>query len=275
MLSIQEIKLVIDKLNKLKDTDFQKNIEDSLNVFKEYYDTLELANRKEIESIDKTVAWYLEDLDWRARNNDKVQNDFITKQVQMKIGQFAKMGNILQNCLEIGPGYGKFTGMLRAWRLIFCVDVIEKCKSKILEPFPRKQQNLIRFYTTNRCSCPDIPTGSVHFVFSWDTFTFFTQKHIHEYLEEIKRVMIPGAYGFLHYADCNYDQDLAEAKRGYWNYNTKEKMTELVRLNGFEVLETEQFMPKANYIIFKKPGNQNQVVYQISEIPLDKNNQLG
>ena len=270
MLSIQEIKLVIDKLTKLQTYDFKKNLEDSLQVFKEYYDTLELANSKEIESIDKTVAWYLEDLDWRERHKEKLENDFVSKQVQMKIGQFAKMGNNLQNCLEIGPGYGKFTGMLRPWRLIFCVDVLKQCKNKIIEPYPLKQQKLIRFYTTDRCSCPDIPKGSVHFVFSWDTFPFFTKKHIDEYLQEIQRVMIPGAYGFLHYADCNYEEDLNEAKRGYWNYNTKEKMTDLVKNIGFEVIEAKQFMPKANYIIFKKPGNQNTVVYQISEIPVEK-----
>jgi predicted GNAT superfamily acetyltransferase len=82
--------------------------------------------------------------------------------------------------------------------------------------------------------------------------------------------MIPGAYGLIHYCDANYDKDLHEAKRGYWNYNTKQDMKKLVEKNGYDVIEMDQFMSGANYVIFKKPGNGNPVVYKVIEIPVEK-----
>ena len=85
----------------------------------------------------------------------------------------------------------------------------------------------------------------------------------------MKRVLIPGGYAFIQYADCHYDYDLAEAKRGYWNYNTKTAMTQMIEDEGYNVIEMNQFKPGANYAIFQKPGKQNPVVYKISKISVD------
>ena len=98
---------------------------------------------------------------------------------------------------------------------------------------------------------------------------FFSQLHIREYLRDLKRVLIPGGYGFIQYADCHYDYDLAMAKRNYWNYNTKTKMVGMLKATGYEVVETNQFEQGANYVIFKLPGKQNPIVYNINEINLD------
>ncbi len=45
---------------------------------------------------------------------------------------------------------------------------------------------------------------------------------------------------------------------------------------GYEVIDMDQFRPRANYAIFKKPGNANPVVYKVVEIPLprDEENKL-
>ena len=106
-------------------------------------------------------------------------------------------------------------------------------------------------------------------MFSWDTFVFFTQEHIQQYLADVKRVLIDGGYCFIQYADCHYDEDLTQAKRGYWNYNTKTAMTKIIEDEGYEVVEMNQFRPGANYAIFRKPGKQNPTVYKVSEITLD------
>ena len=95
------------------------------------------------------------------------------------------------------------------------------------------------------------------------------QQHIQQYLHDIKRVLIPGGYCFIHYADCHFDKDLHEAKRGYWNYNTKTNMEKIIKDEGYEIVEMAQFRPGANFAIFKKPGNQNPVVYEIDRITID------
>ena len=81
-------------------------------------------------------------------------------------------------------------------------------------------------------------------------------------------MILPGGYCFIHYADCFFEKDLNEAKRGYWNYNTKSSMKQIIERNGYTVIEMEQFRPGANYAIFQKPGNQNPVVYRVLEAPL-------
>ena len=135
------------------------------------------------------------------------------------------------------------------------IDVKTGLKVKDFELAPQSQYKM--------------PEGSCNFVFSWDTFVFFTRIHIKRYLENLHNVLIPGGYCFIHYADCHFDYDLHEAKRGYWNYNTKREMTQIIKNTGYEVIEMGQFRPGANYFICKKPGNQNPALYKISEITID------
>ena len=85
----------------------------------------------------------------------------------------------------------------------------------------------------------------------------------------MKRVLIPGGYCFIQYADCHMDVELALAKRGYWNYNTKTAMEKMIKEEGYEIVEMNQFCSGDNYAIFRKPGKQNTFVYKISEISLD------
>ena len=270
MLSIEEVKLLIEKLKALKGTDFQKLIDDNLKILKEFAYSVDAYNTRQIAQLDKTRDWYQRDLDWRESHKDNILDELLDKQIELKINQFGKMGNDLQNCLEIGPGNGRHVLLLRAWRLMFFTEVLANCKEKIFRKFPPAHQRLLRFYTTDRTACPDIPTNSCNFVFSWDTFTFFTQEHIAEYLRDIHRVILPGGYGLIHYADCHFDADLREAKRGYWNYNTKSSMKKILQDAGYDVIEMDQFKPRANYVIFKKPGNTNPVLYKVAEIPLSR-----
>ena len=270
MLSIQEIKLMIEKLERLEQEDWKQFVSEFKTKLQNLAHTVDAYNEYQIAQLDKTRDWYQQDLDWKEQRKDSIYDSLLYENIKTKIGQFAKMGANLQNCLEIGPGYGRFLECLLSWRLIFFVDVLNTVENKIKEKINPKHHPLLRFHTTDRTNCSNIPTNSCNFVFSWDTFTFFTQEHISQYLKDINRVILPGGYGLIHYADCNYDEDLNESKRGYWNFNTKERMMQMVEEAGFETIETSQFRPLTNYIIFKKPGNQNPVVYQITEIPVKK-----
>ena len=272
MLSIEEIKLLIEKLEKMKAHDFQKLINDNLKILKDLATAVDINNKDQINRLDKTKDWYAKDMDWRHERREHLYDQLLFKKIESKIGHFAKMGasSALYNSLEIGPGYGRFSRLFLAWRLNFYVDILPHCKSKIEKIFNPAQHKYIRFYTTDRTACPEIPNHAVNFVFSWDTFPFFTQEHIKEYLRDIFRVVLPGGYVFIHYANCEYDLDLNEAKRGYWNYNTKSAMSKIIKETGYDVIEMEQFAPGANYAIFQKPGKDNPVLYKVVEIPAEK-----
>jgi hypothetical protein len=264
MLSIEEIKLLKEKLQKLKGTDWEKFLKEQIQILTDLELTVDAHNKDEIDRLDKTLDWFRKDLE---QKREKPLDHLLYKSIQSKIFQFAKSN--IYNSLEIGPGTGMFSKEFRSWRLNYFLEVLPELEIKIRRRFKPKHQKYLKFYTTRYTECSNIPQGSCNFVFSWDTFVFFTQEHIQQYLHDIKRVLIPGGYCLIHYADCHFDYDLHEAKRGYWNYNTKTGMEKIIKDEGYQVIEMAQFKPGANYFICKKPGNQNPAVYKIDEITID------
>ena len=265
MLSIEEIKLLIEKLERVKKEDLQKLIDSNLKILKDLAVAVDANNEEEINRLDKTVEWF--NLDLEQKRNKPVVDLMLYKTIQSKIFQFAKTN--IYNSLEIGPGTGMFSKEFRSWRLNYFLEVIPELERKIRRRFKPAHNKYLKFYTTRKTECSNIPQGSCNFVFSWDTFVFFTQNHIQQYLHDIKRVLIPGGYCFIQYTDCHFDYDLHQAKRGYWNYNTKTTMEKIIKEEGYEIIEMTQFKPGANYVIFKKPGKQNPAVYKINEITID------
>jgi len=265
MLSIEEIKLLIEKLERVKKEDLQELIDSNLKILKDLAMAVDANNDRAIDRLDKTPEWFRKDLDQKRQKT--VVDQWLYRMIQTKIFQFARTN--IYNSLEIGPGTGMFSKEFRAWRLNYFLDILPEIEQKIRRRFNPAHQKYLRFYLTRNTECSNIPQGSCNLVFSWDTFVFFTQQHIQQYIHDIKRVLIPGGYCFIQYADCHNDYDLNEAKRGYWNYNTKTAMTEMIQQEGYEVVEMNQFRPGANYAIFRKPGKQNPVVYKISELTVD------
>jgi ubiquinone/menaquinone biosynthesis C-methylase UbiE len=265
MLSIEEIKLLIEKLEKVKKEDLQELIDSNLKILKDLELAVDANNKEVIDRLDKTPEWFRQDLD-QKKKKDTV-DPVTARQVQSKIFQFARTN--IYNSLEIGPGNGMFSMDFRSWRLNYFLDILLDREKVIRKKFNPRHHKYLKFYTTRDTNCSNIPQGSCNLVFSWDTFVFFTQQHVQQYLHDIKRVLIPGGYVFIQYADCHFDQELDLAKRGYWNYNTKTAMTQMIKDEGYEVVEMNQFSPGASYAIFRNPGKQNPVVYKVSEITLD------
>jgi ubiquinone/menaquinone biosynthesis C-methylase UbiE len=265
MLSIEEIKLLIEKLEKIDESDFKEIIHTNLQVLKELAAAVEINNSEQINRLDKTKSWF--ELDNQHKKEKPYIDEMTRTAIQNKIFQFGRTNKF--NSLEIGPGNGMFSKDFRAWRLNYFLDALGTVEKSIRKKFPVQHQKYLQFFTTNKTECLSIPLDSCNFIFSWDTFVFFTETHIKEYLRSMKRVLIPGGYCMIHYADCHYDFDLEQTKRGYWNYNTKTTMEKLIKEEGYQIVEFNQFKPGQNYAVFKKPGKQNPVLYKVSEFTLD------
>ena len=265
MLAIEEIKLLIEKLERVKEKDLQKLIDENLKILKDLAMAVDANNNEIIDRMSKTPQWFERDLVQKRKN--PVVDPWLFEMVKLKISQFTKA--YMYHCLEIGPGTGMFSKEFRPWRKNYFLDILPDVENKIRRRFkPAEQRNLL-FYLTRETNCQNIPQGSCNFIFSWDTFVYFTQSHIQQYLHDIKRVLIPGGYCFIQYADCHYNIDLREAKRGYWSYKTRTAMEKIIIDEGYEIVEMNQFRPGANYAIFRKPGKQNPAVYKVSEIKID------
>ena len=269
MLSVEEIQLLIEKLKKLKDQDFKQLIVTNLKVLEELKEAVTKNQLNSIKPNNKTEEWFLKDIEYKEQNPEV--DPMLYNLIQKKIWQFGKSN--LYNSLEIGPGNGQFSMDFRAFRLNYFLDLLPRyqCEEKIRKKFPPQHQKYLKFIKTTEGSADTsaVPRGSCNLVFSWDTFVFFTQDLIKEYLYNLSNILLPGGYCFIQYTDCHYDYDLKQSKRGYWHYNTKSAMEQIIRDTGYEVIEMHQFRPGANYAIFRKPGKQNPVVYKVSEIKLD------
>ena len=120
MLSIEEIKLLIEKLEKAKKEDLQELIDSNLRILKEIAVSVDANNQQMIDRLDRTTKWFATDLEEKKQKPfvDPITKRFVTS----KIFQFAKTN--IYNSLEIGPGNGMFSMDFRAWRLNFFLDVL-------------------------------------------------------------------------------------------------------------------------------------------------------
>lgn len=270
MLSIEEIKLLIEKLEKIKGHDFQKLVDDNLKILKELQETVDATNSSQIERMNRTLDWFRQDENEKHNKNLKINfdNDLIYNTIYSKIKNFAmnESKDKTSNSLEIGPGYGRFSKCFTAWRLNYFVDILPESEGKIKKKFHPAHHKYIKFYSTNDVNCSNVPNNSINFVFSWDTFTFFSQEQIKEYLKDISRVLLPGGHAFIHYSNCEFDHDLQFAKKSYWEYNTKSSMTKIIKDIGYDIIEMEQFAPGLNYAVFKKPGKNIAIFNKAIEI---------
>ena len=220
MLSIEEIKLLIEKLEKVKKHDFGKLIDENLGILKNIADTVDILNNEQINRLDKTLDWFR--LDLKTKREKPLIDPFLFRKIQTKIFQFSRTN--MYCSLEIGPGNGTFSKEFRSWHKNYFLDIDPVLEKTVRRRFKPGHQKNMTFFVTKKHECSNVPQNSCNFIFSWDTFVYFTTNHIQHYLHDIKRILIPGGYVFLQYTDCHYDYDLHEAKRGYWNYNTKTKM---------------------------------------------------
>ena len=93
MLSIEEIKLLIEKLEKIKGHDFQKLIDDNLKILKNLASVVDINNQDQIDRLDKTKEWYAADLEWRHARRELLDDPILFDRIVSKIGHFAKMGS--------------------------------------------------------------------------------------------------------------------------------------------------------------------------------------
>ena len=118
MLSIEEIKLLIEKLEKAKESDFRDLIDRNLRILKDIEMAVDANNSQVIDRLDKTPEWFKKDLDWKEKT--PMVDPVTQRQVQSKIFQFARTN--IYHSLEIGPGNGMFSMDFRAWKSNFFLE---------------------------------------------------------------------------------------------------------------------------------------------------------
>ena len=140
MLSIEEIVLLIEKLEKLRGTDFDRLIDDNLKILKDLQKVVDTNNAKLSGSREKTVGWFTRDL---ANKRNKQRNLLLERTIQLKIYQFARAN--IYSSLEIGPGNGDFSMDFRKFmRVLDRAQAIQERRNSQLD---KQKQKAGRFKT--------------------------------------------------------------------------------------------------------------------------------
>ena len=82
MLSIEEIKLLIEKLENVKKEDLQKLIDSNLKILKDLASAVDANNNEEINRLDKTAEWFKTDNE--KKKEKPVVDLFLYKIIQTK-----------------------------------------------------------------------------------------------------------------------------------------------------------------------------------------------
>lgn len=118
--------------------------------------------------------------------------------------------------LEIGPGAGRWTGVLlgRASRLV-AVDISAACIEACRERFAA--YGSAEFHYTSGADLAPVADASVDVVWSFDVFVHINAAEVEAYLAEIARVLAPGGRAVLHHGGVGgtgggWRSDLTDAR---------------------------------------------------------------
>jgi ubiquinone/menaquinone biosynthesis C-methylase UbiE len=116
--------------------------------------------------------------------------------------------------LEIGPGAGRWTAELLRFRprRLVLVDLAPKCLELCRQRFAA--HDCLEYYPTDGRSLDAVADASIDFLWSFDVFVHIEREDIEAYFDHIRRVLVPGAVGVVHYASI--DRAQGENPRAGW-----------------------------------------------------------
>jgi SAM-dependent methyltransferase len=128
------------------------------------------------------------------------------------------------HAVDLACGHGRNTEMLRKHaKIVEMVDVNASCIASCQQRFGDRRDGCeFRYHLTDGNSLDGIGSGSVSFVYSWDSMVHFDRLVIRNYLFEIKRLLKAGGSAFLHHSNFG-----AFAPNSDWrkNHGSRSDMT--------------------------------------------------
>jgi hypothetical protein len=138
-----------------------------------------------------------------------------------------------QCAVEIGPGGGRWTRYLLAFKKLYVVDYYSEMLDEVKRHFRRPH---VTFIKNNGVNFPGIEDHSIDYLFSFGTFVHLDTHLIEAYLGNMRRILKPGANVVIHYSDKG--KIMAQVNHGFAE-NTPEKMRSMVLDAGFKICEED------------------------------------
>jgi hypothetical protein len=161
------------------------------------------------------------------------------------------------NTMELSCGHGRNSERLSTLsKNLVLVDVVPE---NILFCKTRFSDKSWRFVINNGFDLREISNKSITFVYCFEAAVHFDLEIILSYIKEFRRVMTPGAFGFVHHSNvtANPGKDYRAIPHGR-NFMSKEIFAHLCVHNGLEIVDQhifDQGGPEADcFSLFRKNG---------------------
>lgn len=156
--------------------------------------------------------------------------------------------------LEIGPGDGEWTKELVACDPLYIVDIFQEFLDSTKSQFNEAYQRRIRSYLIQSEDLAKLPQNQMGFVFSWNTFNYFSFETVKQYLHSVFNVLRPGGTFMFSYndGDVPYCADFVE--QYYMSYVPKSMLIPLAEYIGYEVHANHLMQETVSWIELRKPG---------------------
>lgn len=138
-----------------------------------------------------------------------------------------------QIALEIGPGGGRWTRYLLAFKRLYVVDYHAELLQELQQRFDKPNMEFIVNHGTD---FPGVPEHSVDFVLSIACFVHLEAPLIAEYLKNIARILKPGGNVVISYSDRT---KVGGRINPTFSDNTPALMRDMVTDAGFQIREEE------------------------------------
>lgn len=105
-----------------------------------------------------------------------------------------------RSILEIAPGFGRWTSMLKGHcEKLTVVDLSETCIEACKQRFSTDTH--ITYHVNDGKSLAMVPDGSIDFVFSFDSLVHAEKDVLEVYLAQLARKLTPNGAGFIHHSN--------------------------------------------------------------------------
>jgi Methyltransferase domain len=142
--------------------------------------------------------------------------------------------NPAHTAVEIGPGGGRWTRYLLAFKTVYAVDYYDEVLAEFRKTFSRYDH--VRIVKNNGVDFPGIAPQSVDYALSFGCFVHLNQSLIDQYLGNLKTILKPGGNAVIHYSDKR--KIMAQLNTGFAD-NTPEEMRALVLRHGYRIIQED------------------------------------
>ncbi|MDX2109244.1 MAG: class I SAM-dependent methyltransferase [Verrucomicrobiota bacterium] len=146
--------------------------------------------------------------------------------------------------MEVACGHGRNSNLLiQKTDTLYLVDAnstcIDACKLRF-SGIAYKDKKIV-YVVNNGYDFSDIPSNSVSFIYSWDSFVHFDQKVIESYVNDMARVLQSGGMGFIHHSNLAQGSTDWKANPGWRSKMSAELFAAFCKNAGLSITQQNLF----------------------------------